>query len=70
VLNKNPENQIRGEPFTTVTPGEFTRIIVPRQSPFFIKSLKLYFMNGEPMTEDHWEIFKIMPGLTALAAQG
>lgn len=70
VLNKNPENQIRGEPFTTITPGEFTRIIVPRQSPFFIKSLKLYFMNGEEMTGDHWEIFKIMPGLTALAAQG
>ena len=70
VLNKNPENQIRGEPFTTETPGEFTRVIVPRQSPFFIKSLKLYFMNGQPMTEEHWEIYAIMPGLTALAAQG
>lgn len=70
VLNKNPENQIRGEPFTTETPGIYTRVIVPKQSPFFIKSLKLYFLNGEPMTEDHWEIYKIMPGLTSLAAQG
>lgn len=70
VLNKNIENQVRGELFTTITPGEFTRVIVPRHSPFFIKSLKLYFKNGEPMTEDHWEIYKIMPGLTALAAQG
>lgn len=70
ILNKNLENQIRGEPFTTETPGEYTRIIVPKQSPFFISTLKLYFMNGEPMTEEHFEIFKIMPGLTALAAQG
>ena len=70
ILNKNIENQVRGEPFTTETPGLYTRIIVPVHSPFFIKSLKLYFKNGEPMTEEHWEIFKIMPGLTALAAQG
>lgn len=70
ILNKNIENQIRGEPFTTETPGLYTRVIVPRHSPFFIKSLKLYFKNGEPMTEEHWEIFSIMPGLTSLAAQG
>lgn len=70
ILNKNIENQIRGEPFNTETPGLYTRVIVPRHSPFFIKSLKLYFKNGEPMTEEHWEIFSIMPGLTSLAAQG
>lgn len=70
ILHTNPENQIRGEPFTTETPGEYTRIIVPLKSPFFIKSLKLYFKNGEPMTEEHWEIYRIMPKLTSLAAQG
>jgi len=70
ILHTNPENQIRGEPFTTETPGVWTRIIVPRHSPFFIKSLKLYFKNGQEMTEEHFEIYRIMPGLTSLAAQG
>jgi len=71
ILNKNPENQVRQEPFKLdVTPGPEGRVIVPRHSPFFINSLKLYFKNGQEMTDEHWEIYRIMPGLTNLAAQG
>lgn len=70
ILNRNPENEIRGEPFS-VEPGEWTRVIVPRHSPFFVKSLKLYFANGEPMEPGvHFQIWRIMPKLTGLAAQG
>lgn len=70
ILNKNPENRVRGEPFLIEEEGEWSRIIVPRHAPFFIKSLKLYFKNGQPMTAEHYEIYAIMPGLTSLAAQG
>jgi len=71
ILNKNPENQVRQEPFKLeVTPGPEGYVIVPRHSPFFINSLKLYFKNGQEMTDEHWEIYRIMPGLTNLAAQG
>ena len=69
ILNKNPENQVSQEPFLIETPGAWTRIIAPRHSPFFVDSLKLYFKNGQPMTDEHYEIYKIMPKLTALAGK-
>lgn len=69
LLNNNLDNEKRGEPFTVV-PGVWSRVIVPRHSPFFVESLQLYFPNGEPMVKDvHYRMFKLMSGLTALTAQ-
>ncbi|MNM28180.1 hypothetical protein D3C81_386930 [compost metagenome] len=69
LLNNNLDNEKRGEPFLVV-PGVWSRVIVPRHSPFFVESLKLYFPNGEPMEKDvHYRMFKLMSGLTALTAQ-
>lgn len=66
---ENPENEVEDEPFK-VDAGKFTRVIVPRHAPFFVKSLKLKYPNGEPMILDEdYEIFRIMPRLTGLAAE-
>lgn len=66
---ENPENEVEDEPFK-VDAGKFTRVIVPRHAPFFVKSLKLKHTNGEPMILDvDYEIFRIMPRLTGLAAE-
>lgn len=69
LLNNNLDNEKRGEPFSVV-PGVWSRVIVPRHSPFFVDSLKLYFPNGQPMEKDvHYRMYKLMSGLTALTAQ-
>jgi len=66
--NSNLENEKRGEPFK-VEAGIWTRVIVPRHSPFFVTSLKLYFPNGEPMIYDtHYRMFRLMPRLTDLTS--
>lgn len=70
----DPDNQVRGEPFS-IAPGIWTRIVVPLQSPFFVKSLKIYNANMEPLTlakgdaPGDYRIYKIMSGLTDLTAQ-
>lgn len=67
--NSNLENEKRGEPFK-VEAGVWTRVIVPRHSPFFVASLKLYFPNGQEMDYGtHYRMYKLMPRLTDLAAQ-
>lgn len=64
VKNTNPDNEVRNEPFS-VDEGVWTRVIVPKHSPFFVESLKLYFPNGQPMNPgEHYRIFKLMPLLT------
>jgi len=70
IRRENPENEVPDEPFK-VAAGKFTRVIVPRHAPFFIKGLKLKHTNGEPMILDEdYEIFRIMPRLTGLAGEG
>lgn len=70
IRRENPENEVNDEPFK-VAAGKFTRVIVPRHAPFFIKGLKLKHTNGEPMILDEdYEIFRIMPRLTGLAGEG
>jgi len=69
LLNNNLDNEKRGEPFHTAR-GLWSRIIVPRHSPFFVKSLVVYFTNGEKMDYDvHYRIYSIMSGLTELTAE-
>lgn len=68
IRNNNPENEKRQEPFL-VEAGVWTRVIVPRHSPFFVDSLKLYFPNGQPMVPNvHYRIFRLMSKLTDLTA--
>lgn len=68
ILNNNPGNEINGEPFTLPT-SETTRILVPLKGPFFVKSLKLYNGNMEPLTKADYRIYKQMAGLTELTAK-
>ena len=69
INRSNPENEIYDEPFS-VAAGVFTRVIVPRHSPFFVESLKLKHPNGEPMIlNEDYEIFRIMPRLTELVGK-
>lgn len=66
IQRTNPENEIDDEPFA-LDAGVFNRIIVPRHAPFFVKSLKLKHLSGEPMILDEdYEIFRLMPRLTEL----
>lgn len=66
IRNTNPENEIRQEPFS-VDAGVWTRVIVPRHSPFFVDSLKLYFPNGQPMVPNkHFRVFSLMSRITDL----
>ena len=66
IRNNNLENEKRQEPFS-VEAGVWTRVIVPRHSPFFVESLKLYFPNGQPMVPNvHYRIFRLMAKLTEL----
>ena len=66
--NTNLENEKRGEPFK-VQAGVWSRVIVPRHSPFFVSSLHMYFPNGEEMIPDqHFRIYRLMSKLTDLTA--
>ena len=69
IRQTNPENEVLDEPFK-LEAGVYNRVIVPRHAPFFVKSLTLKHPSGEPMILDEdYEIFRIMPRLTELAAQ-
>lgn len=74
VLNINPDNKIKGEPFS-MAPGVWTRIVVPVHAPFFAKSLKVYNANMQPLEmavdgkKGDYRIYRIMGGLTELTAK-
>lgn len=74
ILNQNPENRILGEPFS-VPKGTGGRIFIPTHAPFFVKSLRLYNANMEPLTKVNedgvgdWRLYKQMGGLTELTAK-
>jgi len=74
ILNQNPENRVLGEPFK-VALGPGSRIVIPLHAPFFVKSLRLYNANMEPLTKaddegvGDWRMYKIMGGLTELTAK-
>lgn len=74
ILNQNPENRVLGEPFKVVR-GPGSRIVIPIHAPFFVKSLRLYNANMEPLTKaddegvGDWRMYKIMGGLTELTAK-
>lgn len=68
IQQKNEENKIAGEP-VTIPGGRDSWVIVLRHAPFFVDSLKLTTETGEPLSEGKdYEIYKIMPKLTALAS--
>lgn len=74
ILNLNPENRVLGEPFTAEL-GPGNRIVIPIHAPFFVKSLRLYNANMEPLVKaddegvGDWRMYKIMGGLTELTAK-
>jgi hypothetical protein len=74
ILNINPDNKIQGEPFA-MAPGIWTRIVVPVNAPFFVKSLRVYNANMEPLVaankegKGDYRIYRIMGGLTELTAK-
>jgi len=74
ILNQNPENRVLGEPFKVIK-GPGSRIVIPVHAPFFVKSLRLYNANMEPLTKaddegvGDWRMYKIMGGLTELTAK-
>lgn len=74
ILNQNPENRVLGEPFKVIR-GPGSRIVIPIHAPFFVKSLRLYNANMEPLTKaddegvGDWRMYKIMGGLTELTAK-
>lgn len=68
VKGTNPENKIRNEPFKVQT-GLFNRVFAPRHAPFFVKSLRMTTLSGDPLILDtDYEIFRLMPRLTEFAA--
>ena len=73
IMHVNPDNEVRGEPFKMAA-GVFSRIVIPLKSPFFVKSLRVYNGNREPLTletddrKGDYRIYKIMAGLTELTA--
>lgn len=74
ILNQNPENRVLGEPFKVIK-GPGSRIVIPVHAPFFVKSLRLYNANMEPLIKaddegvGDWRMYKIMGGLTELTAK-
>lgn len=69
ILQKNEENEIQGEPLSAPA-GLYDRVLVPRHAPFFVKSLKLTTVTGEPLfLGDDYDIYKIMPKMTGLTGQ-
>ena len=68
IQQKNEENKVVGEP-VAIPIGKESWVIVLRHAPFFVDSLKLTTEYGQPLEEGKdYEIYKIMPKLTALAA--
>jgi hypothetical protein len=64
----NLENAIDNEPFS-VEAGLFSRVVVPRHAPFFVESLRLTTLTGEPLIfGKHWRIFQHMGRLSNLTA--
>jgi len=72
ILNTNIENKIKGEPFELPAKSKKGYTLVPVHAPFFVKSLKVYNGNGEPLTpgdKGDYRIYRIMGGLTDLTAK-
>lgn len=64
----NPENKVTNEPIKTPA-GIWNRIIVPVNGPFFVNSLELTHLNGEPMVEEEdYRIFRMMGKLSEFCA--
>lgn len=64
-----PDNEVPGEHFY-LAPETKARVVVPVKSPFFVNSLRVTSMNGEPMILDQdYRIFQIMAGLTEKCEQ-
>jgi len=43
-------------------------VLVPRYAPFFVNSLKVYDIDGNPLTKDDYRIYRMMGKLSALCA--
>lgn len=70
IQQKNEENEIAGE-LVQVPAGLYDRVFVPRHAPFFVKSLRLTTLNGEPLIlGEDYDVYKIMPKVTGLTGQG
>ena len=69
IAGDNPENEIIDEP-RSVQAGIFSRVIVPRHAPFFVKDLVVKAANGKELVpEVDYRIFRLMSRLTELTGQ-
>lgn len=65
----DPFNSIHRE-YMSRTPGDNGDIQIPRHAPFYIKSVKLYTISGEPLVEGtDFEFYGILGKLTAYTAK-
>ena len=65
----NPDNKVTNEPITTPA-GIRSRIIVPVNAPFFVDSLELTHVNGQPLVEGiDYRVFRMMGKLSEFCAR-
>lgn len=69
IAGDNPENEIIDEP-RSVQAGIWSRIIVPKKAPFFVKDLVVKSINGKELTpEVDYRVYRLMSRLTALTGE-